>query len=243
MWGRKIQLCPSPSTETFPITQAGPKCNPDAAYVVLPPASRNSQLLMRGKYDKICIRLIRTDAMSKLLSLTALRAALVASALALACSAPSFAQDSKTPGEERPARSPLEPIEEEFRVKRSIKLAQKKHQDNLNRAHELSCLGAEIGAAFKQKQHLDREDLKKIDKLEKLAKSIRSAAGGSDVVAELERPTPDLNHAVSEMEKLASSLKEEVEKTPRRVVSAAVIDHANVLLELIRRIRDLSSRA
>jgi len=196
---------------------------------------------MRDKYDKICIRLIRTDAMSKLLSLTTLRAALVA--LALACSASSFAQDSKTPGDDQAEKGPLEPIAEEFRIKRSIKLAEKRHQENIDRALELSCLGAEIGAAFKQKQHLDREDLKKIDKLEKLAKSIRSAAGGSEGAAEPDKPTPDLNHAVSEMEKLASSLKEEVEKTPRRVVSAAVIDHTNVLLELIRRIRDLSSRA
>lgn len=154
-----------------------------------------------------------------------------------------MAQDPKTLGDDRAEKSPLEPIEEEFRIKRSIKLAQKQHQENINRANELSCLGAEIGAAFKQKNHLDREDFKKIDKLEKLAKSIRSAAGGSDDATEAEKPPADLNVAVSEMAKLTSSLKTEVEKTPRRVVSAAVIDHANVLLELIRRIRDLSSKA
>ena len=175
---------------------------------------------------------------------SALRTALALSALVLACSAPISAQDSKTLGDDRAEKSPLlEPIEEEIRIKRSIKLAQKQHQENINRAQELSCLGAEIGAAFKQKNHLDREDFKKIDKLEKLAKSIRSASGGSDDASEAERPPADLNVAVSEMAKLTSSLKEEVEKTPRRVISAAVIDHANVLLELIRRIRDLSAKA
>lgn len=178
----------------------------------------------------------------KLLLSSALRTILAVSALVLACSAPLIAQDSKTLGDDRAEKSPLEPIEEEFRIKRFIKLAQKQHQENINRAQELSSLGAQIGAAFKEKNQLDREDFKKIDKLEKLAKSIRSAAGGSDDANEANN-APNLSVAVSEMTKLTSSLKEEVEKTPRRVVSAAVIDHANVLLELIRRIRDLSSKA
>ena len=173
----------------------------------------------------------------------ALRTAVAVFALFLACSAPSLAQDLKNLGDDRQDKTPLGPIEEEFRIKRLIKLAQKQHQENISRAQELSCLGEEIGAAFKQKKHLDREDFKKIDKLEKLAKSIRNAAGGSDDANEAEKPPADLNVAVSEMTKLTSSLKEEVEKTPRRVVSAAVIDHANVLLELIRRIRDLSAKA
>ncbi len=136
----------------------------------------------------------------------------------------------------------FEPLAEELRIKRLITLAQKEHQENLNRAQQLSALGAEIEMTFKQKNHLDRVGLKKLEKLEKLTRSIRSAAGGSDDECELEEIPSDLPAIVSKMTEKAAALKEEVEKTPRRVVSTTVIDQANVLLELIRRVRGLSAR-
>jgi len=177
----------------------------------------------------------------KLLSLLTLRLAIAVAGLFLACAAPAFAQGSVPVSDEKSENRSSEPIEEEMRIKRSIKHAQKEHQENLNRAQLLSCLGAELGVAFKEKKHLDRDDLKKLDKLEKLAKSIRSAAGGSGDATELEKRSSDLPEAVSKMAEVAESLKEKVEKTPRRVISAAVIDQANVLLELIRRVRGLSA--
>ena len=177
----------------------------------------------------------------KLLPSLTLRFAIAWGALFLACAAPTFAQGSVAVSDEKAENQSLEPIEEEMRIKRSIKHAQKEHQENLNRAQLLSCLGAEIGVAFKQKNHLNRDDLKKLDKLEKLAKSIRSAAGGSGDATEIAKPSSDLPEAVYKMAEVAESLKEKVEKTPRRVVSAAVIDQANVLLELIRRVRGLSA--
>lgn len=182
----------------------------------------------------------------KLLSPSSLRTAIAVGALFLACVAPTFAQGSVPTGEDKADKAenpPLERMEEELRIKREIKSAQKEHQENLNRAQQLSRLGAEIGVAFKQKNHLDRDDLKKLDKLEKLTKSIRSAAGGSNDASEIEKTSADLPEAVSKMAEVAESLREKVEKTPRRVISAAVIDQANVLLELIRRVRGLSARA
>lgn len=179
----------------------------------------------------------------KLLSPSSLRTAIAVGALFLACVAPTFAQGSVPTGEDKAENPPLERMEEELRIKREIKSAQKEHQENLNRAQQLSRLGAEIGVAFKQKNHLDRDDLKKLDKLEKLTKSIRSAAGGSNDASEIEKTSADLPEAVSKMAEVAESLREKVEKTPRRVISAAVIDQANVLLELIRRVRGLSARA
>jgi len=41
---------------------------------------------------------------------------------------------------------------------------------------------------------------------------------------------------------LSHSLKEKVEKTPKHVISAVVIDEANVLLELIRIIHTLPTK-
>ena len=140
------------------------------------------------------------------------------------------------------AEEKLEPIEQEMRVKRLISFAQKEHRENLDRAQQLSRLGSEIQTIFKQKNHLERADFKKLDKLEKLTKSIRGAAGGSDDSCDAEKIPTDLPSVISRMAEMAAALKDEVEKTPRRVVSTVVIDQANVLLELIRRVRDLSAR-
>ncbi len=159
----------------------------------------------------------------------------------MACAAPTFSQSSIPTGSPTPDDK-LDLIEDEMRVKRQISQAQKEHKENLNRAQLLSCLSAEVGSTFKQKHHLDRDDLKKLDKLEKLTKSIRSAAGGSDDASETKDMPADLLATITKMEEMAEALKEEVEKTPRQVISTAVIDQANVLLELIRRVRGLSAR-
>lgn len=134
---------------------------------------------------------------------------------------------------------PFSVIEEEMRAKRAIKYAEKEYQENLDRARDLSMLGASIVSSFKQKRELDREDVRKLEKVEKLAKGIRSAAGGSEDDVEMEKPPRDLASAMDMLGELSKSLKERVEKTPKHVISAAVIDEANVLLELIRIVRRL----
>ena len=133
-------------------------------------------------------------------------------------------------------------LEEEMRAKRAIKYAEKEYQENLNRARDLSTLGSLIVTSFKEKNALDREDVRKLEKVEKLTKGIRSAAGGSDDDTEMEKPPKDLAAAVEMLGDLSKSLKEKVDKTPKRVISAAIIDESNVLLELIRMIRTFAPK-
>ncbi|HEY2975022.1 MAG TPA: hypothetical protein VGJ48_21075 [Pyrinomonadaceae bacterium] len=130
-------------------------------------------------------------------------------------------------------------MEEELRAKRAIKSVEKEYQENLDRARDLSLLGASIVASFKQKNELNREDARKLEKVEKLAKGIRRAAGGSEDDVEMENPPRDLASALDMLGDVSKSLKEKVEKTPKHVISAAVIDEANVLLELVRIVRSL----
>jgi hypothetical protein len=143
----------------------------------------------------------------------------------------------KSPGDETP--KPFAALEEEMRAKRAIKYADKEYQENLDKARELSFLGASILASYKEKNELNREDVRKLEKVEKLAKGIRQAAGGSEDDVEMEKPPRDLASALDMLGELSKSLKEKVEKTPKHVISAAVIDEANVLLELIRVVRTL----
>jgi hypothetical protein len=137
----------------------------------------------------------------------------------------------------------LTTLDEEMAAKRAIRAADKEYQDNLGRARDLSVLGASIVASFKEKNLLDRDDIKKLEKVEKLAKGIRSAAGGSEDDGEMEKPPKDLRSAVAMLGDLSKSLKEKVEKTPKHVISAAVIDEANVLLQVIRIVRTLPPQA
>lgn len=126
---------------------------------------------------------------------------------------------------------------EELRAKRAIQEEDKEYQENLARARDLSFLGSSLAASYKQKNTLDREDLKKLGRVEKLAKSIRNAAGGEGETIQLEKAPNDLASALIMLEELSKSLREKVEKTPKHVISAAVIDEANVLLELVRIVR------
>ncbi len=134
-------------------------------------------------------------------------------------------------------------IEAEMRAKREIRFAEKQYRDNLDRAELLSVLGKEIQASYKKNNSIDRNDLKKLDKLEKLAKGIREAAGGSEDKKESKELPADLASAVSKLGDAVQELKQSVQKTPKRVISATVIDQANELLELIRLVRNFSSRA
>jgi len=132
---------------------------------------------------------------------------------------------------------PLTTFEEELRAKRAIKLAEKEHEDNLNRAKEISQLGQSLMNDLKDRSALDREDTKKIDRLEKLTKKIRGEAGGEDDDVQIAAPPADVPTAVTQIADNAEQLSKDVQKTPRQVVSAAVIDRANVLLQLVKILR------
>lgn len=139
-------------------------------------------------------------------------------------------------------KAPLTTFEEEMRAKRLIKLAEKEHQENLNRAHEISQLGKELQENLKKKPTLDRDDAKKLERLEKLTRKVRGEAGGGDNEVKIVDKPSDVASAGSKIAEAAESLSKDVQSTPRQVVSAGVIDHANVLLELIRILRTLTVR-
>ena len=130
-------------------------------------------------------------------------------------------------------------MEEEMRKKREIKYAEKEHEENVARADELAELGKSLTSSFKEKKALDRDDVKRLDRLEKLARKVRNLAGGEDGEVTLDKPPTDLDSGISRIGELAASVGEKVKQTPRQVISASVIDEANVLLEVIRRVRNM----
>lgn len=133
--------------------------------------------------------------------------------------------------------TPLTTFEEELRAKRAIRLAEKDHEENLKRAREIAQIGKDLSDTLKNKPALDRDSLKKVERLEKLTKKVRGEAGGEDEEVEIPNRPADLPSTLAQIAEASESLSKNVIDTPRQVVSASVIGKANVLLELIKLVR------
>ena len=121
-------------------------------------------------------------------------------------------------------------------------MAEKDHEENIDRAKEIGDLAKQLQANLKDKTSIDRDSLKKLERLEKLTKKIRNESGGEDEEVKIvDRPTT-LAGAVDQVAESAEALSKAVQDTPRQVVSASVIGKANVLLELIKMVRSFDPR-
>jgi hypothetical protein len=147
----------------------------------------------------------------------------------------------QSPSPDTREEPPLTSFEEEIRAKRAIKMAEKDHQDNVDRAKEVADIAKDLQTTLKDKTTIDREAAKKIERLEKLTKKIRGEAGGEDEEIKITDRPSDINGAIKQIAESAESLSKSVQNTPRQVVSASVIGNANVLLELIKLLRAFDS--
>jgi hypothetical protein len=127
--------------------------------------------------------------------------------------------------------------EEEMMARQNIKAAEKDYQENVERAREASQLSAEIRDAFSHNRAFGRTEQKKLERLEKITRKIRNEAGGSDGEVTLENQPTQIEPALAQLTEISDKLRKGVEKTPRQVISASVIERANQVLEIIRVIR------
>lgn len=127
--------------------------------------------------------------------------------------------------------------EAEMLRRAEIRREEETHKDMVERAEEAAHLGDELLTSYKKNSSLTRDDVKRLERLEKLARKIRGGAGGSDDDEELSDPPGHIDDAVTRLAKLTGDLKECVSKTSRLVISAGVIDRSNEMIELIRYIR------
>jgi len=128
--------------------------------------------------------------------------------------------------------------EGEMRARMALKEEKKRYDEHLERAREVSQLAAQLLETYKAKQAFGSEDGKKLERLEKLTRRIRNEAGGSETDPDVKNIPPDMASAVKRVAEMADDLRKLVEKTPRHVMSAAVIDHANALIGVIQYVRN-----
>jgi hypothetical protein len=129
--------------------------------------------------------------------------------------------------------------EAEMKSKLVIKEEKKRYDENLARAKEVSELAAQLSDGYLSHKSFSSEDGKKLERLEKLTKRIRNEAGGSDSETDPESKdiSPRTEETVKHMAEVAEELNKLVEKTPRNVISAAVIDQANRLIVITQHLR------
>lgn len=127
--------------------------------------------------------------------------------------------------------------EEEILKRAEIRHSEDLHKEMVERAQETAHIGGDVLASYKKRQTLGTDDLKKLERMEKLARKIRGGAGGSDDDAPLDNPPAELDAAITRLAELSESLKKNVQKTSRLVISASIINNSNEMIELIRHIR------
>jgi hypothetical protein len=128
--------------------------------------------------------------------------------------------------------------ESEMRAKLILKEGKKRYDEHLGRAREVSQLATQLSEAYRTRQAFFAEDGKRLERLEKLTKRIRNEAGGSETDAAVKDIPTEMAAAVKRVAEMAEDLRKLVEKTPRHVLSAAVIDQANKLIGVIQYVRN-----
>ena len=129
--------------------------------------------------------------------------------------------------------------ENEMRTKMILKEEKKRYEENQDRAREVSELAAQVTDSYQSRKAFSSDDNKKLEKLEKLTKRIRNEAGGSESEsgADLKDICATLMDTLKHLAEMAEELHKLVDKTPRNVVSAAVIDQANRVILVTQYLR------
>lgn len=128
----------------------------------------------------------------------------------------------------------------EAMARQLIEHEKKEHRENIERAEEIARLSEELQRDIEKRADLDAQDARRLERIEKLARRIRSEAGGSDMTDALKAAPTTLEQAVHRLLRTAKQLSDEVAKTPRQVVSASIIEKSNEIIELVRLIRRMS---
>lgn len=113
------------------------------------------------------------------------------------------------------------------------------YKEHLARAKENAQLAAELQETYSRQKTLQAPELKKLSRMEKLARQIRSRAGGEENKDELKEAPQQIETALERLAKVSTELQKKVEKTPKQVISTAIIQRANEVVELVKYIRTL----
>lgn len=142
-----------------------------------------------------------------------------------------------TPLEKRNSSVDFESREFDARTRLILKKEKKDYEEHVARAQEARDLAAELQKTYETTRIFNAADHKKLERLEKLTRRIRNEVGGSQTDGDPKELPKNIDEAVPLLATMAKELSEEVENTPRRIVSASIIDQANKLIAVIQYVR------
>ena len=156
-----------------------------------------------------------------------------------------FAQiDASTPSGRTQPKEELPKNIKETLAKQRIEQEKKDYEELVQRSEEAAKLSEELEKSFTSSNQLSAADQKKLDRLEKLVKKIRSELGGDDDDGETEVSEKEksenpstMGNAFKTLQTNAAQLFSEIKKSTRYSVSVVAIQTSNALLKLVKFIR------
>lgn len=152
-----------------------------------------------------------------------------------------FAQNDASTPNGRPRKEELPQNIQETMAKQRIAREKKEYEELLEKSEEAVLLSEELEKSFAVSNQLSAADRKKLDRLEKLVKKIRSELGGDDdgeQEADNNKQSPsNIGSAFQTLQKNAAQLFSEIKKSTRYSISVIAIQTSNALLKLVKFIR------
>jgi hypothetical protein len=145
------------------------------------------------------------------------------------------------PGSIKDAPPPVGP-EAELLHRAAIRRQVEAHQGMVERARENTRLGSQLTESVGKGVFPNADEIKKLDRMEKLARKIRGDSGGSEDEDGLQNPPGDVAVAIRLLAETSENLLKEVEKTSRHVISATVIKRSNEVIQLVRHVKSFVRR-
>lgn len=163
--------------------------------------------------------------------------------LVAACGVAATAQEadnSKAPFPSKAEQDQPKTIRE-LMQKMRIEQEKKDYEEMLDRGQQAIRISEELELSFSRRSSLTRNDIEKLEVLEKLVKKIRGELGGSDddqPDADDDDPSPNsIAEGFKSLQSLTVSLLNELKKTSRFGISAVAIKSSNAVLKVVRFLR------
>ena len=123
-------------------------------------------------------------------------------------------------------------------AKGRIDQEKKEYEELLKRGDEALKLAEDLEKSFSANNKLSGDDFKKLERLEKLVKKIRTDLGGEGDDSNAEEKSPStLENAFEALQENTVKLVKELKKSTRYSISVIAIESSNLLLKVVKFLR------
>jgi hypothetical protein len=125
---------------------------------------------------------------------------------------------------------------EETLTRANIDRAEENHRKLVTAAEEMNTIASDLLKDVQAQQKLSNDSEKKLEKVEKLAKKVRSGQGAGGI-EDLESKPATLIAAVEQLQKATEMIEKEISHLTRHGVSATLVERLNEVLVLTHEIK------